>query len=398
MLREETTRLLAAFDHRDIFIDPDPDPKKAFAERQRLFALPRSSWQDYDKALISKGGGVYPRASKEIKLSEEAQKLLGVGASVTPQELMKAILKAEVDLLFFGGIGTYVRASHETDEQVGDRANDSIRVTGGDLRCKVVGEGANLGMTQRGRIEAAVKGVRLNTDAIDNSGGVDTSDHEVNIKILLDLLVKKGIVPNKEARNRMLAEMEGDVAALVLEDNRNQARALTLDGLRSAAHYDEFVDLVGNMERNGMIDRSGVQLPSRDSLLQSPQKARGLPRPLLDDLLGYAKMWFYEKLVRSSLPDNPVAGGGPPGHITHPPGTAARPWSARQTPLPGRTGSAHVSHPVVRPFRPPTEGCPNDPRAPGTSRDGLGQFRPRCQEIWAVPLKMAQEGGEAMTT
>ncbi len=136
---------------------------------------------------------------------------------------------------------------------------------------------------------------------------MDTSDHEVNIKILLDLLVKKGIVPNKEARNRMLAEMEGDVAALVLEDNRNQARALTLDGLRSAAHYDEFVDLVGNMERNGMIDRSGVQLPSRDSLLQSPQKARGLPRPLLADLLGYAKMWVYEKLVRSSLPDNPVA-------------------------------------------------------------------------------------------
>jgi hypothetical protein len=152
-----------------------------------------------------------------------------------------------------------------------------------------------------------MSGGQINTDAIDNSGGVDTSDHEVNIKILLDLLVKKGIVPNKEARNRMLAEMEGDVAALVLEDNRNQARALTLDGLRSAAHYDEFVDLVGNMERNGMIDRSGVQLPSRDSLLQSPQKARGLPRPLLADLLGYAKMWVYEKLVRSSLPDNPVA-------------------------------------------------------------------------------------------
>ena len=186
MLREKTIKLVAAFDHRDIFIDPDPDPAKSFAERQRLFDLPRSSWQDYDKALISAGGGVFPRSLKEIALSPAAQAAIGFDKpKATPAEIMNAILKAPVDLLFFGGIGTYVRASTETDDAVGDRANDAIRVTGGDLRCKVIGEGANLGMTQRGRIEAAHRGVRLNTDAIDNSAGVNTSDVEVNIKIAL---------------------------------------------------------------------------------------------------------------------------------------------------------------------------------------------------------------------
>ncbi|MEJ2377364.1 MAG: NAD-glutamate dehydrogenase, partial [Pseudolabrys sp.] len=182
VLRENTIKLVAAFDHRDIFIDPDPDPKTSFAERKRLFELPRSSWKDYDKALISKGGGVYSRSSKSVALLPEAQALFGVGASVTPSELMKAVLKAPVDLLFFGGIGTYVRASQEGDADAGDRANDAIRVTGAELRCKVVGEGANLGMTQCGRVEAARKGVRLNTDAIDNSAGVNTSDVEVNME------------------------------------------------------------------------------------------------------------------------------------------------------------------------------------------------------------------------
>jgi len=186
MLREQTTKLIAAFDHRDIFIDPKPDPERTFAERKRIFDLPRSSWRDFDKALISDGGGIYSRSAKEIKLSAQAQKLFGVGEKLTPQELIRAILKAQVDLLFFGGIGTYIRASDESDETAGDRANDPIRIAGADLRCKVIGEGANLGMTQRGRIEAASRGVRLNTDAIDNSAGVDTSDHEVNIKIGVD--------------------------------------------------------------------------------------------------------------------------------------------------------------------------------------------------------------------
>ena len=193
MLREHTIKLIAAFDHRDIFIDPAPDPEKSLAERQRLFDLPRSSWQDYDKALISKGGGVFSRSLKEITLSPEAQAAIGFAkAKATPQEVMNAILKAPADLLFFGGIGTYVRASSETDEAAGDRANDAIRVTGGELRCKVIGEGANLGMTQRGRVEAALRGVRLNTDAIDNSAGVNTSDIEVNIKIALARPVSDG--------------------------------------------------------------------------------------------------------------------------------------------------------------------------------------------------------------
>ena len=193
MLRETTIKLVAAFDHRDIFIDPDPDPEKSFAERKRLFDLPRSSWQDYDKTLISKGGGVFPRSLKEIALSKEAQGAIGLAkAKATPQEVMNAILKAPVDLLFFGGIGTYIRASTESDEAAGDRANDPIRITGGEVRAKVIGEGANLGMTQRGRIEAALNGVRLNTDAIDNSAGVNTSDVEVNIKIALSLPVRDG--------------------------------------------------------------------------------------------------------------------------------------------------------------------------------------------------------------
>ncbi|MDM7998232.1 MAG: NAD-glutamate dehydrogenase [Acidobacteriota bacterium] len=308
MLLSRATKLVAAFDHRHIFIDPNPDMEKSYQERERMFRLPRSSWKDYDRSVISEGGGVFDRSARAIRLSPAAQTLLGIHSeSASGEEVIRRILTAPVDLLYNGGIGTYVKAAAESNADVGDHNNDRVRVNAADVRARVVGEGGNRGFTQQARIEYWMSGGQINTDAIDNSGGVDTSDHEVNIKILLDLLVKKGIVPNKEARNRMLAEMEGDVAALVLEDNRNQARALTLDGLRSAAHYDEFVDLVGNMERNGMIDRSGVQLPSRDSLLQSPQKARGLPRPLLADLLGYAKMWVYEKLVRSSLPDNPVA-------------------------------------------------------------------------------------------
>ena len=218
---------MAAFDHRDIFIDPNPDPTIGFVERKRLFALPRSSWQDYDKGLLSIGGGIYPRSSKEIRLSKEARKLLGVGEAVTPQDLMKAILKAHADLLFFGGIGTYIRASSEGDDAAGDRANDAIRVTGADLNCKVIGEGANLGMTQRGRIEAAQRGIRLNPDAIDNSAGVNTSDVEVNIKIALSGPIRSGAL-TMEARNVLLAEMTDEVARLVLRNNYQQTLALSL--------------------------------------------------------------------------------------------------------------------------------------------------------------------------
>jgi glutamate dehydrogenase len=303
MLREETTRLLAAFDHRDIFIDPDPDPKAAFAERQRLFNLPRSSWQDYDKSLISKGGGVYPRSSKEIHLSPEAQKLFGVAASVTPQALMKAILKAKVDLLFFGGIGTYIRAATETDEAVGDRANDSIRITGADLNCKVVGEGANLGMTQRGRIETALRGIRLNTDAIDNSAGVNTSDVEVNIKIALSTPVRAGALTT-ENRNALLAEMTDEV----LRNNYQQTLALSLAQRRGMEDFGFQQRLMHILEQRGELDRAVEYLPDEMALGERRKRNAPLTRPELAVLLAYAKLSLYSELLESDVPDDPYLG------------------------------------------------------------------------------------------
>jgi glutamate dehydrogenase len=303
MLREDTTKLVAAFDHRDIFIDPDPDPKAAFAERKRLFALPRSSWQDYDKSLISKGGGVYPRSSKEIHLSAEAQVLFGVGASVTPQALMKAILTAKVDLLFFGGIGTYIRAASETDEAAGDRANDPIRVTGAELNCKVIGEGANLGMTQRGRIEAALKGIRLNTDAIDNSAGVNTSDVEVNIKIALSAPLRSGAL-TIEARNALLVEMTGEVARLVLRNNYQQTLALSLAQRRGMEDLGFQQRLMHILETRGELDRAVEFLP--DELALADRRKRNVPltRPELSVLLAYAKLSLYSELLKSDVPDD----------------------------------------------------------------------------------------------
>jgi len=307
MLREDTIRLVAAFDHRDIFIDPDPDPKKSFAERKRLFVLPRSSWQDYDKALISKGGGVYPRASKEIRLSAEARRIFGVGESITPQELMKAILWAKVDLLFFGGIGTYIRASNENDESAGDRANDAIRVTGAELNCKVIGEGANLGMTQRGRIEAAQRGIRLNTDAIDNSAGVNTSDVEVNIKIALSAPVRSGAL-TMEKRNTFLAEMTDEVARLVLRNNYQQTLALSLAQRRGLEDLGFQQRLMQTLEQRGALDRAVEFLPDDMTLGERRKRNAGLTRPELAVLLAYAKLSLYEELLDSTVPDDPYLG------------------------------------------------------------------------------------------
>jgi len=307
MLREQTTKLLAAFDHRDIFVDPDPDPVKAFAERKRMFNLPRSSWQDYDKALISDGGGVYARASKEIKLSVKAQKLFGVAESVTPQELMKAILKAPVDLLFFGGIGTYVRASSESDEAVGDRANDPIRIAGAELRCKVVGEGANLGMTQRGRIEAALAGIRLNTDAIDNSAGVNTSDVEVNIKIALSRPLRSGAL-TLEARNTLLAEMTDEVARLVLRNNYQQTLALSLAARRGLEDLGFQQRLMQTLEAHGALDRAVEFLPDDMAIAERRKRNLALTRPELAVLLAYAKLSLYNELLESNVPDDPYLG------------------------------------------------------------------------------------------
>jgi glutamate dehydrogenase len=309
MLRENTIRLLAAFDHRDIFIDPDPDPDPAlsFAERKRLFALPRSSWQDYDKKLISKGGGVYPRSSKQITLSPEAQKLFGVTAAVTPQDLMQAILKAQVDLLFFGGIGTYVRASSEGDEAAGDRANDAIRVSGGDLRCKVIGEGANLGMTQRGRIEAALSGIRLNTDAIDNSAGVNTSDVEVNIKVALNPLLRSGAL-SIAARNALLVEMTDEVARLVLRNNYQQTLALSLAARRGLEDLGFQQRLMQTLEKRGALDRAVEFLPDEMAIGERRKRNLALTRPELAVLLAYAKLTLYSDLLDSTVPDDPYLG------------------------------------------------------------------------------------------
>jgi glutamate dehydrogenase len=307
VLREDTTRLLAAFDHRDIFIDPDPDQKASFAERKRMFALPRSSWQDYDKSLISKGGGVYPRASKEIRLSPEAQKLFGVPEALTPQDLMKAILKANVDLLFFGGIGTYIRASSESDDAVGDRANDAIRITGADVGAKVIGEGANLGMTQRGRIEAALAGVRLNTDAIDNSAGVNTSDVEVNIKIALSAPVRSGAL-TLGGRNTFLAEMTDEVARLVLRNNYQQTLALSLAQRRGLEDLGFQQRLMQLLEKRGHLDRAVEYLPDEIALAERRKRNLPLSRPELAVLLAYAKLTLYGDLLDTPVPDDPFLG------------------------------------------------------------------------------------------
>ncbi len=303
MLREKTTRLLAAFDHRDVFIDPDPDPERTFAERRRLFDLPRSSWQDFDKTLISPGGGVFSRAAKEIRLSPEAQNLFGVGERLTPQELIRAILKAQVDLLFFGGIGTYIRASDETDEAAGDRANDAIRIAGKDLRCKVIGEGANLGMTQRGRIEAALCGVRLNTDAIDNSAGVNTSDMEVNIKIALSIPVRDGRLA-MAARNVLLAEMTDEIAGLVLRNNYLQPLAISLAQRRGMEDFGFLQRLIQTLEARGHLDRAVEYLADDMQLAERRRRSQPFTRPELAVLLAYAKLTLYDDLLESAVPDD----------------------------------------------------------------------------------------------
>jgi glutamate dehydrogenase len=308
MLREQTTKLVAAFDHRDIFIDPDPDPKQSFAERKRLFGLPRSSWQDYDKKLISKGGGVFPRSLKEIALSKEAQAALGFAkGKAAPAELMNAILQAPVDLIFFGGIGTYIRASTESDEAAGDRGNDAIRITGAQIRAKVIGEGANLGMTQRGRIEAALKGVRLNTDAIDNSAGVNTSDVEVNIKIALSIPVREGKLTLK-ARNTLLHRMTDEVAGLVLRNNYLQTLALSLAERRGLEDLGFQQRLMQTLEQRGELDRAVEFLPDDLEIAERVRREQPLTRPELSVLLAYAKLSLHANLLDSTVPDDPYLG------------------------------------------------------------------------------------------
>jgi glutamate dehydrogenase len=307
MLLSRHIRLLAAFDHRHIFLDPDPDAATAFKERRRLFKLPRSSWDDYDKTLISKGGGVYPRSAKSIRLSPEIKAALGIDSGVTamsPVELLSAILKAPVDLLWNGGIGTYVKASSETHADVGDRANNALRVNGNDLRCKVVGEGGNLGLTQLGRIEAAQHGVLLNTDFIDNSAGVDTSDHEVNIKILLNAQVQARKL-KLDARNQLLASMTDEVAALVLNDNYRQNQAISLMQRMSLTRLGSKQHFIRTLESQGLLDRQIEYLPSDAEIAERKARGAGLTRPELAVLLSYSKLVAFQQLLDSDVPEDP---------------------------------------------------------------------------------------------
>ena len=305
MLLSKQTKLVAAFDHRHIFIDPDPDPAASWTERARMFALPRSSWADYNKELISKGGGIYPRTMKEIVPSPEVKALAGIEMErATPNELMKALLKADVDLLWFGGIGTYVKASNQSNADAGDRANDAIRVNGSEVRASVVGEGANLGVTQLGRIEYAVGGGRINTDAIDNSAGVDTSDHEVNLKILLSAPLRRGEL-TMEARDTLLTSMTDDVAAHVLKDNYDQTLALSVAQMRAAKDLDGHGRFIRDLERRGKLDRAVEFLPSDEELRKRAQDSKGLTRPELAVLLAYAKLDLDAEIAASELPDDP---------------------------------------------------------------------------------------------
>ena len=307
LLCSEAVKLVAAFDHRDIFIDPNPNPKKSYDERKRLFDLPRSSWEDYNKKLITKGGGVFSRSLKSIDLTPEMKSLFGFEddvSSATPNELIRAILKAHMDLLWFGGIGTYVKAESESNSEAGDRANDAIRINGKELNCKVIGEGGNLGCTQSGRIEYSLAGGMMNTDAVDNSAGVDCSDNEVNIKILLNSIVAEGKMTGKQ-RNKLLEEMTDDVAVLVLRDNYLQSQAISLARSSSIKQLDSFERYLDELEKSANLDRELEFLPNDEELAERAEKSLGLTRPENSVLIAYAKMSLFDSLMESDFLDDP---------------------------------------------------------------------------------------------
>ncbi|MEJ7933829.1 NAD-glutamate dehydrogenase domain-containing protein [Sphingobium sp. AN558] len=309
MLLSKAIRLIAAFDHRHIFLDPNPDPAISWEERARLFALPRSSWDDYDKRLISAGGGVFSRALKSIPLTSQMQAMLGVtDKAMEPAALVAAILKSPADLLWFGGIGTYVKAAAQSHGEVGDPANDRLRVDAEQLRVRVVGEGANLGVTQAARIAFALHGGRINTDFIDNSAGVDCSDNEVNIKIALNKEMAEGRL-SFEARNRLLIDMTDAVAELVLEDNRLQALGLSIAETGGAADLASYVRLIETLEDEGRLDRRVEGLAANDQLLRRGQDGQGLTRPELAVLLSTAKLALQDAIEHGALASDPSLGG-----------------------------------------------------------------------------------------
>ncbi|TVO63667.1 NAD-glutamate dehydrogenase [Denitromonas ohlonensis] len=305
MLLSKKIKLVAAFDHRHIFFDPDPNPETSWVERDRMFALPRSSWDDYDRKLISKGGGIWPRSAKSIPLSEQMRKVLDTDATaLPPTELIRCILKAPIDLLYNGGIGTYIKANSETDASVGDRANDAVRVNGRDLRCKVFGEGGNLGATQLGRIEFALNGGRICTDAIDNSGGVDCSDHEVNIKILLNGVVAEGELTDKQ-RNKLLMEMTDEVATLVLRDNYYQTQILSVTRARGTELVDAQARFMRRLGNAGRLNRKIEFLPFDEEIAERKAAGAGLTSPELAVLLAYSKIELYDEVLASDIPEDP---------------------------------------------------------------------------------------------
>jgi glutamate dehydrogenase len=301
MLLSKHIKLVAAFNHIHIFLDPNPDPQKSFKERERMFNLPRSTWMDYDKSLISRGGGVFERSAKSIAISPEIKEILKISEDeLSPTDLMRAILKAPVDLLWNGGIGTYVKSQDETNQDVGDKANDLLRINGNELNCKVVGEGGNLGFTQKGRIEFARNSGRINTDAMDNSAGVDCSDHEVNIKIALISAMKSKKI-NLEERNKILEAMTDDVSALVLSDNRLQTQAISIAQSLGASSLGEQSQFLDSLEKSGLLNRAIEFLPNRKEIDKLQIEQKGLTRPELCVMLAYSKMDIYNKILASDL-------------------------------------------------------------------------------------------------
>ncbi|MBF8746376.1 NAD-glutamate dehydrogenase [Pseudomonas putida] len=304
LLMSDKLQLVAAFNHLHIFIDPNPDPATSFAERQRLFDLPRSAWSDYDTSIMSEGGGIFPRSAKSIVITSQMKERFAIEADrLTPTELLHALLKAPVDLLWNGGIGTYVKASSESHADVGDKANDALRVDGDELRCKVVGEGGNLGMTQLGRVEFCLHGGATNTDFIDNAAGVDCSDHEVNIKILLNEVVQGGDMTEKQ-RNQLLGSMTDEVATLVLGNNYKQTQALSLAARRARERIAEYKRLMADLESRGKLDRAIEFLPSEELLAERLAAGQGLTRAELSVLISYSKIDLKEQLLKSQVPDD----------------------------------------------------------------------------------------------
>ena len=305
MLLSKATKLVAAFDHRDIFLDPDPDPMKSWVERKRLFDMGRSSWQDYDRKLISKGGGVFSRQDKAVPLTPELKSLLKLSkSSARPNEVVNAILKSKVDLLWFGGIGTYIRASNESDADVGDKANDAVRVTAPEVGARVIGEGANLGLTQKARIEYCDHGGRCNSDAIDNSAGVNSSDVEVNIKIALAPAVRSGKL-TRPARNKLLKQMTDEVAELVLRNNYQQTLAISLEERRGIDRLSNQARLMADLEARDRLDRAVEDLPDDVALAERQAAGEPLTRPEIGVLLAYSKIVLFDDLIASDAPDDP---------------------------------------------------------------------------------------------